>query len=237
MNECFDISTAIGNINDRFILEAYEYKSHTVVYKNLWRMGIMAASICLVIGAAVWINQEHQFSAMVYASDSNLKMTIGKTILLPGQIDDNGKMNGHPLMFYILGDDIESIRFSCKNEWISFVDWTEQRGDFGLGKNFTVPYGEREEDYYYLVVDWVPQNIIRKLTDNKDVGIENLQPEEKEDIIILEITYLDGRCETLSMNIKLNSKGQFMVVVSNYEITDNDDFVFRPDSQPIEHQP
>jgi hypothetical protein len=156
--------------------------------------------------------------------------------LISGQIGNDGQMRGHPLQFYVLGDDIKSIRFSCRNEWISFVDWTEQRGDYGLSKNFTVTYGEKEEDYYYLVIDWIPQNIIRKLTDNKNIKISDMSQEEKEDIIVMEITHLNGRTETAAIRIRLDDNGEFKASVSEYQITEEDRFIFQPDSQPIKHQ-
>lgn len=233
MNKKEILSNVISGMDDRFIQETYEYKRYRRLHRRIWQFGIAAAGICIAIVTAAWLSHGSQPSVTVYACDSDLQLTVRQPVLLPGEINDNGRMKGHPLMFYVLGSGIEQIRFSCKNEWISFMDWTEQRDDFGLGKNFTVPYGEQEEDYYYLVVDWVPENIIRKLTDNKDIGLEDLQPEEKEDVIVMEITYLNGENETLAVNIRLNAEGQFTAYVSNYKITDEDEFVFRQDSLPI----
>ena len=159
------------------------------------------------------------------------------TVILPGSIDNSGEMKGHPLQFYVLGKGIKSIRFSCKNESISFVDWTEKRGDYGLSKNFTVPYGEEEKDYYYLVMDWNPENMIKKLTENSDVGISDLTKEEKQDMIIMEITYLNGKSRTMAMQIRLNEDGRFTADLREYSITSKDDFVQKPDSETIEHQP
>ena len=55
-------------------------------------------------------------------------------------------MKGHPLMFYLSGKDIASVRFSSKREQIYFMDWTEQREEYGSAQNFTVPYGEDESE-------------------------------------------------------------------------------------------
>ena len=41
------------------------------------------------------------------------------------------------------------------------MDWTEQRDEVGLARNFTVPYGEDERQYYYLLIDWVPVPSVR----------------------------------------------------------------------------
>lgn len=237
MNSTNKIANAIGNIDDRFILEAFKYRSHLAMYQKIRLFGAIAASICLMIGTVVLVNKNSHIPISVYAYESNEILENGKTLLMPGRISDDGEMRGHPLMFYVLGNEIESIRFSCKNEWISFVDWTEQRGDYALSKNFTVAYGSREEDYSYLVVDWIPQNIIRKLTDNQALQISDLSQDEKEDIIVMEISYLSGGIDTVAIWIKLNNNGKFETFIDKYQITEEDGFVYQPDSVPIEHQP
>lgn len=237
MNKTNKLSNAIGNVEDRFVLEALTYRSHRNMYRKIWLIGAIAAGICLLIAAAALLHKDNRISITVYACESNEKLANGKAMLMPGRISDSGEMRGRPLMFYVLGKEIESIRFSCKNEWISFVDWTEQRGDYGYSKNFTVAYGSQEEDYYYLVVDWEPNNLIRKLTENHDIGISDLSQDEKEDLIVMEVTYLSGETETAAIWIKLNSSGEFEVFIDCYQITEEDGFVFQPDSLPIEHQP
>lgn len=237
MKKIDKLSNAIGNIDDKFILEAFKYHPQSTLRRSTRLIGIMVASICLMVGITAIVQKNNSLSITVYAYETGKELTGGEAILMSGKIDDNGRMQGHPLQFYVLGDGIESIRFSCRNEWISFVDWTEQRGDYGLGKNFTVEYGEQETEYYYLLMDWVPQNIIRKLTDNKNIGISDLPQEEKEDVIVMEVTYLDGKTETAAIWIKLDNSGQFEVSVGKYQITDKDNFVFQQDSLPIEHQP
>lgn len=237
MNKVKKLSNAIGNIDNRFILEALNYRHHLAMHRKMQLIGAIAAGICFLIGTAVLLRTDNRISITVYAYESNEKLSNGKAILMSGEISDSGEMRGHPLMFYILGNEIESIRFSCKNEWISFVDWTEQRGDYGLSKNFTVTYGSKEEDYYYLVVDWIPQDMIRKLTDNQDMQISDLPQDQKEDIIVMEVTYLNGETETVAIWISLNSNGKFEVFIDSYQVTAEDVFIYQPDSLPIEHQP
>jgi len=147
-------------------------------------------------------------------------------------ISDSGDRKGHSLVFYVEGTDIESIRFSCKKEYIQFIDWTEQRGDYGNSKNFTVKYGEKEEEYYYLVVYWEPQNMIKAIKTN-EVGIKGLSKEERKDIIVLEITYLDGTNETLAVDIKLHDNGEFNAVTRKYKIKKADDFIFQEEAKPM----
>lgn len=38
-----------------------------------------------------------------------------------GIISDSGEMKGQPLMFYLSGKDIATVRFSCKNQQINFL--------------------------------------------------------------------------------------------------------------------
>ena len=83
-----------------------------------------------------------------------------------GTISDSGRMKGSPLQFYLAGKDIATVRFSCKNHQINFMDWTEKREDYGNAQNFTVAYGEDESEYYYLTINWVPNATIRELTDS-----------------------------------------------------------------------
>ena len=98
-----------------------------------------------------------------------------------GTISDSGEMKGQPLMFYLSGKDIAAVRFSCKNQQINFGDWTEKRDEYGNAQNFTVAYGEDESEYYYLTISWVPNAIIRELTDNEDSRIAALPEEMRND--------------------------------------------------------
>jgi len=44
---------------------------------------------------------------------------------------------------------------------------------------FTVTYGEDESEYYYLTIDWIPNTIIRELTDNAETTIATLPAHKK----------------------------------------------------------
>lgn len=228
------ISNAIGNIDERFLQEVMEYRRTPVAGRWIRRAALVAAGLCLAMGCAALLRRDGTPSVKVYAREFDRELPGGETVMMSGTIDDNGVMKGPPLMFYVQGSGIESIRFACRNEWISFVDYTEQREDHGYSKNFTIPYGEKEEDYYYMVVDWEPVNVIRKLTDNKDVKIADLTPEEKEDVIIMEVSYLNGERESLIMNVCLDDRGRFMVSVSEYEITPSDTFLHQPNTLPTD---
>ena len=106
-------------------------------------------------------------------------------------------------MFYLSGKDISTVRFSCKNQRINFMDWTEKRDEFGLAQNFTVSYGEDESEYYYLLIDWVPNATIRELTDNASSTIAALPQELREDVIVMEITFENGKTLTKAITVSL----------------------------------
>lgn len=237
MNKLDKLEDAISKLDDRFLLEVFEYHPKRKKQKAVRALVAVAACICFIAGVVLWEHKNTNSSILVYAHEMNEPLTEEKSVLMSGKIDDSGQMQGHPLQFYVLGEEIESIRFSCKNQWISFVDWTEKRGDYGLGKNFTVPYGENKEDYYYLVVNWEPQNIIKTLTEHENIKISDLTQKEKDDLIVMEIKYLDGRTETEAIKIKLQDDGNFTASVIPYQITEQDTFVFQEDSFSILHQP
>ncbi len=172
-------------------------------------------------------------SVTAYAYGTDTELTAAGAVVTTGTISDSGEMKGHPLMFYLSGKGIDHVRFSCKNHQISFLDWTQQREEYGLAQNFTVPYGENAEEYGYLTVDWVPNATIRELTDHEDSRIPTLPGEMREDIIVMEIAFADGSTQTKAIWISLREDGTFFASFDDYEITEEDSFVHRPDSEPL----
>ena len=116
---------------------------------------------------------------------------------------------------------------------ICFTDWTEKRDGYGNARNFSVTYGSDESEYYYLTVDWVPNDTIRELTDNADSSIAALPDELREDIIVIEITFGNGKTVTKAVTVFLQDDGTFFARFDDYKIKDSDDFVNRPDSEVV----
>lgn len=112
-------------------------------------------------------------------------------------------------MFYLSGKDISTCPFFLQKPADNFMDWTEKRDEFGLAQNFTVSYGEDESEYYYLLIDWVPNATIRELTDNEDSTIAALPEEMRNDIIVMEITFENGKTTTKAITISLLDDGRF----------------------------
>ncbi|WP_099467567.1 hypothetical protein [Konateibacter massiliensis] len=231
------LSQAIGEIDTKYIDEALTYtesikKIH--FYKKPIGKTIIAAALCLgiLLGLNIF-SPSNKTSVLAYAYGTDEKISSTGTVLTTGKVNSDGSMTGTPLSFYIQGKDIKAIRYSVKNQWIDFVDWTEKREEFGAAKNFTVPYGSDESEYYYLVVNWEPNELWDALS-AKNIVLEDLPQELREDTIVLEISYINGKEETRAIKIKLQDDGNFVASFENYSITEQDDFVNRPDSKPID---
>lgn len=230
-----NISEAVGNISTRYVEEAADYPVKRMPHKSIWtKSGVVAA--CLALAFAVGgilpiFNSGPVVSA--YAHETNEEITETGAVIDTGRIRNNGEMTGHPLMFYLSGKDIKTVRFSCKNQQIHFIDWTEKRDEYGNAQNFTVTYGKNESEYYYLTIDWVPNTIIRELTDNPQSTIATLPAEMREDIIVMEITFTNGKTATKAIAVSLLEDGTFFASYNDYEITAKDDFVERIDSESI----
>ncbi len=232
-----DISEGVGNISTRHIHEAETYIAPTKKSRFSSRMfgkAIAAVlALCLIVGGIGIFAPFGGMAVTAYAHGTDAEITESGVILNTGTINDNGSMTGHPLMFYLAGKDIASVRFSCKNQQISFTDWTEQRGEYGLAQNFTVAYGADASEYYYLVIDWVPNATIRELTDNADSKISTLPEELRNDMIVLEITFENGKTATKAITISLMDDGNFFAAFDDYMISEDDAFVLRPDNEVI----
>lgn len=105
-------------------------------------------------------------------------------------------------------------------------------------------YGENAEDYYYIVIEWVPNELIRKLTDHADIGIENLTEEERKDVIMMDVWLLNGEKKTMTINIVLKEDGHFASSVSDYAISEEgvsailqDDSVLEESTTTMEADP
>lgn len=190
---------AIGKIDDNLIAGAVNDRK---VKKKSGRLkwGAIAACLCLVIGVmSIFTPASSGMTVTAHAYGTEEEITEAGVIMSTGTISDTGEMTGHPLMFFLAGENIATVRFSCKNQQINFMDWTEKRDEYGNGQNFTVPYGEDENEYYFLVIDWVPTATIRELTNNVDSTIATLPSELREDIIVMEITFANGRNATQAL--------------------------------------
>lgn len=232
-----DISQAMGNISARHIQEAAQpgkALSQRSFLKNAYGRAAVAAvlALCLLLGG-IGIFGSGGMRVTAYAYGAETEITSVGTNISTGLIRDSGEMTGHPLMFYLSGKNIQTVRFSCKNQQISFMDWTEQREEYGLAQNFTVSYGENESEYAYLLIDWVPNATIRALTDHAETSIETLPAELREDIIVMEITFANGKTMTKAITVSLGNDGTICAALDAYTITSEDTFVQREDASPI----
>lgn len=193
-----------------------------------WSRPIVACMLCLLLGVSAFSFIVDRTTFNVYAYGSNTEITNTGVELTTGIIRDDGEMHGQLMQLYVKGENIDTIRFSCKNQYIDFTDWTENRPYYSMEKQFTVSYGKETSDYYYLVVNWNPENTIRKLTDNTDINITNLSEELRNDIIVMEVTFMDGSTATKAIKIMLQDSGKILAKLQDYVVTKNDDFVLNP---------
>lgn len=233
-----NISEAVGNISTRHIEEAANYtaaEKKIRFFKKPFGRSIIAAALALCVLAG-GIGIFSPFGGMVvtaYAHGTDEEITQAGAVINTGTIRDSGEMTGHPLMFYLSGKDIATVRFSCKNQQINLMDWTEKRDEYGNAQNFTVAYGEDESEYYYLLIDWVPTTTIRELADNENSTIVALPQELREDVIVMEITFENGKTLTKAITISLLDDGTFFAAFDDYEITAEDSFIDRSDAESI----
>lgn len=230
------ISEAIGEINSKYIEEAercLEANGRRRGHSPALRAAA-AAVLCLVIGGTGIFSQLGAgVEVNAYAQETGEEIPAAGAVIGTGSISDDGEMKGKPLFFYLAGEKIKQVRFSCKNQQISFMDWTETREEFGLAQNFTVPYGEDESQYYYLLIDWVPNAVSQTLRENPDMTITKLPQEMREDLIVMEVSFLNGKTETKAISVWLMDDGTVFASFGDYEITGQDSFVRRPDSQAV----
>lgn len=228
-------SEAMSELDSKYIDEAINYKKKTK--KPVWaEFGAIAACLAVVIAIAIGSIRNPFHGSMVvaaYAHGTDEEIPAAGAVMIGGTISDTGKMKGQPLKFYLSGKNIASVRFSCKNQQINFMDWTEKREEYGNAQNFTVVYGEDESEYYYLTINWVPDALIRELTDNADSKITTLSEEMRNDTIVMEITFENGKTTTKAIKISLLDNGTFFASFGDYQISKEDTFVNRPDSEAI----
>lgn len=225
-------SEAMNELDSKYVDEALNYKKK--VKKPVWtKWAVIAACLVVVIAIGIFAPFQSGMIVSAYAYGTDEEITTAGVVMNSGTINDTGEMKGHLLMFYLSGKDIVSVRFSCKNEQINFVDWTEKRDEYGNAQNFTVAYGEDESEYYYLLIDWVPNTLIRELTDNPDSKIATLPEEMRQDIIVMEITFENGKTATKAITISLLDDGTVFAAFDDYEISEADTFINRPDSEAI----
>ena len=226
-------SDAMSELDSKYIDETLRYKRK--VKKAGWiKWGAMAACLCLVISVFV-ISAFSPFGGMAvtaYAYGADEEITSAGATFTTGTINDDGELTGHPLMFHLAGQGIDTVRFSCRNGQMNFIDLTEQRAEYGFAQNFTVHYGEDESDYSSLLIDWVPSNMIAELASGT-TAISDLAEDICHDVIVMEIAFANGKTSAKAINISLEADGTFYASFDEYTILESDDFVNRMDSTPI----
>lgn len=228
-------SDAMGEVNERYVTEALTYRKACRPAWVRWS----AAAACLVLAAVLLVAGMLAplagMTVTAYAAGTDAEIPSAGAAFAAGTIHEDGTPGGYPLMFYLKGSDIETVRFSCKNGQIRFTDLTGRRAAYDFAQNFTVPYGAAagdEADYPSLLIEWLPRPMMEALAD-ADTGIADLAADLRQDIIVLEITFANGRTATRAVTIDLQDDGSFRAAFRAYRIRKSDVFVGRADSQPM----
>lgn len=236
------ISEALGNIDTRYILEAEQYtpaeKKFPGVSHPFFRIAAAAAlAVCLIVIGISFLSPTGKMTVTVHAQGTDEEITAAGAVISTGIIRDDGSMTGGSLSFYLSGENIAKVRFSCKNQQLDFVDWTETRDEFGWAQNFTVEYGPDASEYYYLQIEWVPyalskgNSIVEKL--HTGCTIAGLPEEMRSDIIVMEITFADGSTAIKAISVSLLDNGTIFASFDDYKPSPADTFIYRADSEPI----
>ncbi|XEC95756.1 hypothetical protein AB6A23_04065 [Paenibacillus tarimensis] len=173
---------------------------------------LVAGMLCLLVlggGAGIFSLMGDKKAFAVYAIGSDTEITEAGVELSTGIIFDDGTQKGEAMYLYVQGDNINTIRYTCKNQYMHFTDMTEKRQSYSMEKQFTVTYGEKSQDYRYLLVEWLPENTVRALSD-ADVTIENLSGELRNDMIVMEVTFKDGSTVTKAVAITIQDNGKIL---------------------------
>lgn len=233
-----DISDGVGNISTRHIQEAASYmaaEKKVSFFKKPFGRSMIAAvlALCILAGG---ISIFSPFGGMVvtayaHGTDEEITQAGGSHQHRYDQRQRrNDRASADVLSFW-------ERHFYCPfflQKPANPILWTDGKaGRFGLAQNFTVSYGEDESEYYYLLIDWVPNATIRELTDNEDSTIAALPEEMRNDIIVMEITFENGKTLTKAITVSLLEDGTFFAKFDDYEITAEDSFIDRPDSEAI----
>lgn len=232
------ISEALGNIDTRYIQEAAQYTpaGKTVPIKQR-AVAVAALALCLLLTGIHIPPRSKKMTVTVHAQGTDEEITAAGAVISTGIIRDNGSSSGMALSFYLSGENIARVRFSCKNQQLDFVDYTETRDEFGLAQNFTVEYGPDASEYDYLRIEWVPDaiskgnSIVEKL--RTGCTITGLPEEMRSDIIVMEITFVDNSTDIKAIFVSLLDDGTFFASFDDYTPSAADTFIYRADSEPV----
>lgn len=229
------ISEALGNIDTRYILEVAQYtpaeKKSPEASHLFFRIAAAALALCLIAIGISTLSPSGKMTVTVYAQGADEKITAAGAIISTGIIHDRGSISGMAVSFYLSGEDIAKVRFSCKKQQIDFVDYTGKRNEFGLAQNFTVEYGPDASEYCDLLIEWVPKAISKELLTG--CTIAGLPEEMRSDIIVLEITFADGSTDIKAIFVSLLDNGTVFASFDDYTPGAADTFIYRADSEPL----
>lgn len=236
MNKDDKLRRSIEGIDENYIEEAYLYKKPNVAVFISMRVAVVAvvaAIVAIVYNVFLYeapISKKCTFK--VYAQEIEALIEDEYAYISTGVIHSESSKSIGMANFHFEGEDVESIRFSCKNGYISLYAYEQE---YDRSKNFTVDcsrYGEN--DYRGMSLSWLSENIV----DNGDkTGDTELIPEvERYDVIVVEVSYKNGKKECFAIELKWDSMENVYAKFVEYTITAKDQFVYREDAISYQEQ-
>lgn len=229
------ISDALDGLDPRYVQEAEDYPLRRQKKRGFPVRAATAACIAAVLlfAALGLLSPEKGPAVYAYAAGTEEEITSAGALMSTGAILDSGERSGRPLMFFLTGRDIDTVRFSCRRQRIRFTDWTEQREEYGSASNFTVPYGDNESEYHFLMVEWDPRDTLTALAGKSVSSVAELPQDLKEDEIVLEITFQDGTTAQRAISIQLQDDGEVYAAFQDYAPDRREAFLDRPDATAV----
>ena len=132
------ISDAVSNISTQHIEEAADYSVKRKTHKTTWaKLGAIAACLAIVFAIVTFAPFQSGMIVSAYAYGTDEEITTAGVVMNSGTISDTGEMKGHPLMFYLSGKDIVSVRFSAKIN--KSILWTGLKKEMNMETHKTLP--------------------------------------------------------------------------------------------------
>ena len=106
-------SESMSELDSKYVDEAIHYKKKKNK-KPFWiKLGTVAACLAIVIAVGgILAPFSGGMIVSAYAYGTNEEITAAGAVMNSGTISESGEMKGHPLMFYLSGKDIATVRFS-----------------------------------------------------------------------------------------------------------------------------
>lgn len=167
------------------------------------RLAVAALALCLVSVLCFQLFGSTPLALQVYAYESGAQLEGGQ--VSGGRLNDDGSGDG--AVFYLLGEDIQSIHVTTTSQYLTFKDWTGARDQVWRQQDFTVAYGPDASVYDKLVFYWDCFDASELLHDPA-VNVTDLPEDLRRDTITLTATFENGKTLTRVLEVEVLDDGE-----------------------------